>query len=521
MCSLSENASMRRKSFYFGNLALVGSWVLFVLALALAAWVPERVLSGTVLLGNYALLVTVLWAFYLITSIGSLVQSLYPDKQLKQWIYLSVTVLVLALALVYCALALLPLLVAVPLVLETNRSKKNILLGAVAGIGEFAGLCNTALLFLLLRALLTGEWDFAGVPLRCDIFLAVCGVLSLAGIFSRGAMLAAVSDEWNIKSAVKKPVFIIIYLVLVLSVAATVTADYMLKKKLEAVRAQAEKLFAAELSAAGLEKYYLAGKTADAEFYNRLSSINKKISKAVYGKRNRKKGGKKAFAKPTAAQLEQQAQAYTATAADRAEFNRMLAAELPKYPVKIADKKLINLKQPQLRIIRSAAFTLLMQMNYEPARVLEFSQAYFNLFHALDCGTAQTVAQQQKMLKFWCGTVQRLNKSKKINAAQAKQLQAFAREQAKKINIQERLKAIAYIEAVFAWDLYKSHGLTTISATGAFFKYDRAEALKSLINFVETGKSIRPDRSIAQKLMPGLDAFGSTLNEMQTMLNEL
>ena len=64
MCNLSENASMRCKSFIFGQLALTANWVLFVLALMLAAWVPERLLAPQSILTGYCLIVTLLWAFY-------------------------------------------------------------------------------------------------------------------------------------------------------------------------------------------------------------------------------------------------------------------------------------------------------------------------------------------------------------------------------------------------------------------------------------------------------------------------
>ena len=62
------------------------------------------------------------------------------------------------------------------------------------------------------------------------------------------------------------------------------------------------------------------------------------------------------------------------------------------------------------------------------------------------------------------------------------------------------LKKYIYIEAVFAYDLYRRHSLTSISATGAFFQHDRTTALNSLLDFLGLSnckvKNIRTQKQI-------------------------
>ena len=168
----------------------------------------------------------------------------------------------------------------------------------VAGIGEFAALCCTVLLALLLKALLLGEWDFVGNPFRCDMVMLIGGVLALAGIFARGKMLG--SSDWTLKSVMKKPLVIIIWSVTIISVIGTFIADHVQKNILEDVRKEAETAFAGEISAEGMKKHLLAGKKVDAAFYSKLEELTGKLNKSMRGKR----GGKgKKFAKPTPEEL--------------------------------------------------------------------------------------------------------------------------------------------------------------------------------------------------------------------------
>ena len=58
MEQITELASTKRKSYIFGNLALAGSWVLFVLTLGIAAVIPERFISSSALVIGYCLIST-------------------------------------------------------------------------------------------------------------------------------------------------------------------------------------------------------------------------------------------------------------------------------------------------------------------------------------------------------------------------------------------------------------------------------------------------------------------------------
>ena len=518
MCDLSPNASMRCKSFIFGNLALVGSWVLFTLVLLAAAWLPASAVASDTLLVGYCLLATVLWAFYFITYLGSWVQSRYADKPLRQWLSLIGATAIIALSLVCCVWVLPVLLIAMPLLLCGKRDGKTALLGVVAGIGEFAALCSTVLLGLLLKALLLGEWEFEGSSFRCDMVLLICGVLAIAGLLARGKMLA--NGEWTLKSVSRKPVTVVIWSVTVLSVIATIAADKMQGKILENTKAEAEKVFGGELSASGMKKLYVDGRMINAVFYNELNTLANKVNKAMRFKRSKGKGEGKKFAKPTAEDMKKRAAAFAANAKDYAALNKLIAGDIPAYPIAFVDGNLLELKQPQARIIRSAAFALMTQMRYDSKNIVEYSKLYFKLINSLN-GTASVTLLQTKQIKFWCKTVEMLKAGKKISDEQFKALQALAKAEAKNFNSDDLLKKLAYTEAIFAYDLYRAHSLTTISATGAYFKYDRTEALRSLIDYAQTGKLIAPQRGVAKKLTVPFEVYANQFSEIRSMLNEL
>ena len=516
MCGLSQNASMRCKSFIFGNLALVGSWVLFTLALLAAAWLPAKVVESNTILVGYCLLATVLWAFYFITYLGSWVQSRYADKPLRQWICLIGAVAIMALSLICCVWVLPVLLIVMPLLLCGKRDGKTALLGVVAGIGEFAALCSTVLLGLLLKALLLGEWEFEGSSFRCDMVLLICGVLAIAGLLARGKMLA--NGEWTLKSVLRKPATVVIWSVTVLSVIATIAADKIQGKILGSTKAEAEKVFGGELSAVGMKKLYVDGRAVNAVFYNELNTLANKVNKAMRFKRS--KGEGKKFAKPTAEDMKKRAAAFAANAKDYAALNKLIAGDIPAYPIAFVDGNLLELKQPQARIIRSAAFALMTQMRYDSKNILEYSKLYFKLINSLN-GTASVTLLQTKQIKFWCKTVEMLKADKKISDEQFKALQALAKAEAKNFNSDNLLKKLAYTEAIFAYDLYRAHSLTTISATGAYFKYDRTEALRSLIDYAQTGKLTAPQRGVAKKLTVPFEVYANQFSEIRSMLNEL
>lgn len=518
MCGLSQNASMRCKSFIFGNLALAGSWVLFTLALLAAAWLPAKLIESRTIFLWYCLIITVFWAFYFITYMGSWVQSRYADKPVRQWLYLTGATAIITLALICCVWALPVLLITMPLLFCSNRSGKTALLGVVAGIGEFAALCSTVLLALLLKALLLGEWAFEGSSFRCDMVLLICGVLAIAGLLARGKMLA--NGEWTLKSVLRKPATVIIWSITVISVVATIAADKMQEQILENTKAEAEKVFAGELSASGMEKFYVAGRVVDAGFYNELNTLANKVNQAMFFKRSKGEGEGKKFVKPTAEDLKKRSAAFAANAKDYAALNKLIAGDIPAYPITFADGNLLELKEPQARIIRSAAFALMTQMRYDSKNILEYSKLYFKLINSLN-GTSSVTLLQTKQIKFWCKTVEMLKAGKKISDEQFKALQALAKAEAKNFNRDDLLQKLAYTEAIFAYDLYRVHSLTTISATGAYFKYDRTEALRSLIDYAKTGKLTAPQRGVAKKLTVPFEIYADQFSEIRSTLNEL
>ena len=515
MCKLSENTSMRCKSFIFGQLALTANWILFVLALLLAAWVPEKVITSKAICLGYFLLITVCWAFYFITYIGSWIQKKYSDKPILQWLYVGGSTAVIALSILFCVWALPVILITLPLLICGSRSGKTALLGVIAGIGEFAALCCTVLLALLLKALLLGEWEFAGIPFRCDMVMLIGGVLALAGMFARGRMLAG--DDWTIRSAMKKPLVIIIWSVTIISVIGTFIADHVQKNILEKVRKEAEITFNGELSADGMKKVLQANRKTDAAFYDKLDDLTRKINKSMRFKR----GGKgKKLAKPTAEELKKRQENFVKNAALYAGLNKLVAGEIPAYPAECKDGSLIQVKPFHYRILRSASFALLTQMRYDPENIVKYSELYFKLVNSSD-GTASALAMQNRMVKFWCKTVGGLKNSGKISGKDFKSLQTLAKLQAEKSDIAGRLKKLAYVEAIFAYDLYRAHNLTTIAVTGAYFKYDRTEALRSLTAYAKTGNMTVPQRGIAKMLTVPFEAFSQQYEEMKAELNEL
>ena len=85
MCNGNELETLQKKSFLFGQLALTGSWILFVLALAAAAWLPASVLSSSTVLTGYALAMTIIWAFYIITVLGCCFMQKFPGRKILQY----------------------------------------------------------------------------------------------------------------------------------------------------------------------------------------------------------------------------------------------------------------------------------------------------------------------------------------------------------------------------------------------------------------------------------------------------
>ena len=159
-------------------------------------------------------------------------------------------------------------------------------------------------------------------------------------------------------------------------------------------------------------------------------------------------------------------------------------------------------------------------MRYDPENIVKYSELYFKLVNSSD-GTASALAMQNRMVKFWCKTVAGLKNSGKISGKDFKSLQTLAKLQAEKSDIAGRLKKLAYVEAIFAYDLYRAHNLTTIAVTGAYFKYDRTEALRSLTAYAKTGNMTVPQRGIAKMLTVPFEAFSQQYEEMKAELNEL
>ena len=134
-------------------------------------------------------------------------------------------------------------------------------------------------------------------------------------------------------------------------------------------------------------------------------------------------------------------------------------------------------------------------------------------------GTTSVLAAQGKLVKIWCKTVDMLKGGKKLSAGQVKALQLLAKAEVEKLNPAGKFKQLAYLEAIFAFDLYKSHNLTTIAATGAYFKYDRTEALRSLIAYAKTGKMGVPKSAIAKMLTVPVEVYSQLYEEIKAELN--
>ena len=180
-----------------------------------------------------------------------------------------------------------------------------------------------------------------------------------------------------------------------------------------------------------------------------------------------------------------------------------------------------DLQQPYIRLVRNAAFALTSGMRQNPAKAVAYSQAYFRLFNSLNRGTAQAIVAQGRLVKSWCFTVRRLADSKAITPAVYKELQALAHAQAAKIDTAARGRELALLEMIFAYDMYRANGSTTLNITGAFFQYDRAEVLRSLLEYAKTGKQTRPDRGFAKTTNPVIDVIIGSLTEAKDMLNEM
>ena len=527
MNQITEQAAAKRKSYILGNLALAGSWILFALTLGIAAVIPERFISSQMLVTWYCLIATLLWCFYFIPGWGSAFQDKFPDKKAVQYIGLTLTIIATALLLWKGSLAIPLLLMILYIALMNKRSAGKIVLAILAGIGEFAAIFNTVLLAMLLKALLLGDWFFEGVPVRCDVMLGSAFLLSVIGLTARGKLFAD-GNDWKISQVLRKPLLITVWALWIVSVIAAFAAEKVQTGKLAAVKAEGEKLYNTELSAAGMAAYYFESSSGDAVFYAQLDNISDKINKAMRSKfRGKGKGmGKgKGFAKPSAEEMkkfaEAQKKAFAGLQNEYAVLEQLLAKDLPKYPMEFADGKLADLQQPYIRLVRNAAFALTSGMRQNPAKAVAYSQAYFRLFNSLNRGTAQAIVAQGRLVKSWCFTVRRLADSKAITPAVYKELQALAHAQAAKIDTAARGKELALLEMIFAYDMYRANGSTTLNITGAFFQYDRAEVLRSLLEYAKTGKQTRPDRGFAKTTNLVIDVIIGSLTEAKDMLNEM
>ena len=526
MGSVTELASLKRKSYIFGNLALAGSWILFVLTLGIAAAIPESFISSTTLAVGYCLISTLLWCFYFIPGWGALFQDKFPTKKAVQYTGLVLTIIVMSLLLWKGSLFIPLLLIILNIALLPKRSLGKIMLAFIAGLGEFAAIFNSVLLALLLKALLLSDWLFEGVPMRCDIVLGLCVLLAILGLTARGKLFAD-GNDWKISQVLRKPLLITVWVLWIAAVIAAFAAEKVQEGKLAAIKAEAEKLYNTELSAAGMAAYYFENRPGDALFYAQLDNISDKINKAMrFRFPGRGKGKGKGFAKPSAEEMkkfaEAQKKAFSGLTNEYTILEQLLAKDLPKYPMEFADGKLADLQEPYIRLVRNAAFALTSGMRQNPAKAVAYSKAYFRLFNSLNRGSALAFHTQGRLVKSWCFTVRKLNESKAITPEVYKELQALAHAQAAQINIDARGKELALLELIFAYDMYRANSGTTLNITGAFFKYDRTEAMRSTLEYAKTGKLYRPNRLMLQTVTSTTISLSTgTLAEAKDMLNEM
>ena len=526
MGPVTELASLKRKSYIFGNLALAGSWILFVLTLGIAAMIPERFISNVSLVVGYCLISTLLWCFYFIPSWGALFQDKFSTKKAVQHTGLVLTIIVMALLLWKGSLFIPLLLIILNIALLTKRSFGKIVLAFIAGIGEFAAIFNSVLLAMLLKALLLGNWFFEGVPMRCDLVLGLCVLLAIFGLTARGKLFAA-CGEWKVSQVLRKPLLITVWALWIAAVVAAFAAEKVQEGKLVAIKAEAEKLYNTELSAAGMAAYYFENRPGDALFYAQLDNISDKINKAMrFRFPGGGKGKGKGFAKPSAEQMkkfaEAQKKAFAGLTNEYIILEQLLAQDLPKYPMEFTDGKLADLQEPYVRLVNRAAFALASGMRQNPAKAVDYSRAYFRLFNSLNKGSAVAIHIQGRMVKSWCSTVRKLHESKAITPEVYKELQALAHAQAAQINIDARGKELALLELIFAYDMYRANSGTTLNITGAFFKYDRTEALRSTLEYAKTGKLPRPNLLMPLAVSPTIIGLSTgSLVEAKDMLNEM
>lgn len=526
MGSVTELASLKRKSYIFGNLALAGSWILFVFTLFLATLVPDRWISSATLMAGYSLIITLLWCFYFIPAWGALFQDKFSEKKAIQYVGLSLSVIALALLLWKGSLFIPLLLIVLNIALMNKRSVGKVLLAIVTGIGEFAAIFNTVLLGMLLKALLLGEWFFEGVPMRCDIVLGLCFLLSIIGLTARGKLFAD-GSEWKVSQVLRKPLLITVWALWIAAVIAAFAAEKVQEGKLAAIKAEAEKLYNTELSAAGMAAYYFENRTGDALFYAQLDNISDKINKSMrFRFPGRGKGKGKGFTKPSAEEMkkfaEAQKKAFAGLTNEYSILEQLLEKDLPKYPMEFTDGKLADLQEPYVRLVRNAAFALTSGMRQNPAKAVTYSKAYFRLFNSLNRGSAVAFHTQGRLVKSWCFTVRKLADSKAITPKVYKELQALAHAQAAQINLDARGKGLALLELIFAYDMYRANSGTTLNITGAFFKYDRTEALRSTLEYAKTGKLPRPNRLMPLAVSPTTVGLSTgSLVEAKDMLNEM
>ena len=523
MCNVAELERMRRQSFIFGELAFTGSWVLFVAALLGAGLLPESVIKSSTIIVFYSLLCTVLWSFYIITHLGCSFMGRFPEQKAWQWGGLLVVCAALGAAFYYCALIVPLILIAVPIALLSKRCWKCVGLNIVAGIGEFMALANTVLLALLLKALLLADWELSGVGLRCDVMMYLCGAGGVAGILARAALLGG--KDWTLKDMFKRKSVIAMWLVVVIAFIGTVAANSYQERQLARLKAEAEKLFGRELSADGLEKAYLNGGKPDDGFYAGLAAVNSQLNKKLRSPELRKlfkqrKAGKNVDKEWKLLMDKLQAGA----AEDYALLDRYLSVDvLPKAQLAVADGKLAEAKYAHLATLRRTAHTVLGRMRFDVANAVKYSEQFFKVLTAMDGVSAMNIAARSKLCERWQMTVQKLAADKKLTDEQFKKVKAIAQSYADKIDVDESLRNLIYQEAVFAYDLYRANSLTTVNATGAYFRSDRAAALRSLMDaYRKNGADYqKPGRGIARITAAPLEVLRSSLQQIKDVAKEL
>ena len=302
-------------------------------------------------------------------------------------------------------------------------------------------------------------------------------------------------------------------------------ADRIQDSRLVQLKAEAEKAFGRELSAAGLKSFYLNDEQPDPGFYAQLNDLNRQISRAMRSPEMRKLFRKKKAGEISHDELQQAMdKIHASLTAQYTALDKLLSVEkLPKADCEFTDGKLLELRQPHVGILRRTAYTLLGRLRVTPAAASELSVNIFKLMQTMSSSTFSGIIAQNKIFDRWCETVRQLKADKKITDEQYAQLKTLAQKAIAQIDFQKQLAGLIYCEAVFAYDLYRAHSLTTIDAAGAYFRFDRAAALKSLLELYRSnGKDFRkPERGIARMLAVPWNVYSDMESNYKAKLGEL